>query len=125
MTTFTREFGSKTAKGGFKNESDVIKKFNDRANDIDAQERLIIMGYKLDEIEYVKAEKIPGRQKADVQVQVKIVIKLKALIESENLQVKLVSNGKGYNQIDKRWVRDYVEMRQISNEIESILKRFS
>ena len=73
----------------------------------------------------MRAEKISGRHKADIQVQIRIVIKLKTLIESENIQVKLVSNGKGYNQIDKKRVKDYIEMQQMPEEISSILKRFS
>jgi hypothetical protein len=57
------------------------------------------MQYKIDEIEYVKANIIHG-EKADINVQIQI--KLKKNIDTENLQVKLVSNLKGYNQIDKR-----------------------
>jgi hypothetical protein len=57
------------------------------------------MQYKIDEIEYVKANIVHGA-KADINVQIKI--KLKKIIDTENLQVKLVSNLKGYNQIDKR-----------------------
>ncbi len=57
------------------------------------------MNYDLDEIEFVKAIKLSG-YKTDVQVQ--ITIKLKKAIDVENLQVKLVSNNRGFNQIDKR-----------------------
>ncbi|NUM32279.1 MAG: hypothetical protein HUU47_08145 [Bacteroidetes bacterium] len=65
------------------------------------------MKYKLSEIEFVEAAKI-SKYKTDVQVQVSI--KLKKAIDVENLQVKLVSNPKGFNQIDKRWVYKYTEM---------------
>jgi hypothetical protein len=101
------ERGSQTAKDGFRNEDDIVEKFNDWKKDKDAQAWLIIMKYKLSEIEYVEAEKISG-YKTDVQVQV--TIKLKKAIDVENLQVKLVSNPKGFNQIDKRWVDKYNEM---------------
>lgn len=37
-------------------------------------------------------------------MQVQVTIKLKEAIDAQNLQVKLVSNTKGFNQIDKRWV---------------------
>lgn len=80
------------------------------------------MGYALEEIEYVEAIILSG-YKTDVQVQ--ITIKLKKAIDIENLQVKLVSNPKGFNQIDKRWVDKYAEMWQIPTNIVSILKRYT
>ena len=80
------------------------------------------MQYDLKEIESVEAIKIVGF-KTDVQVQV--TIKLKKAIDVENLQVKLVSNTKGFNQIDKRWVDKYVEMWNIPLSITSILKKYT
>jgi len=64
--------GSKTAKSGFENEDDVIIKFNNWTKDLDAQEWLVAMDYKINEIESVTAVKVPGHHKADVQVQVTI-----------------------------------------------------
>lgn len=116
------EKGSQTAKGGFTNEDDVVRKFNDWKNDKDAQEWLLLMQYNLSEIEYVKAIKLSG-YKTDVQVQV--TIKLKEALDVENLQVKLVSNPKGFNQIDKRWIDKYVEMWNIPDKVVSILKRYT
>jgi len=116
-------FGSETAKGGFRNEDDVIAKFNDWKKDKVAQEWLVTMGYVIKEIEYVKAVKIGGNYKTDVQVQV--TIKLKEAIDCENLSVKLVSNSQGFNQIDKREIEKYVEMWKIPNDIEEILKLFT
>lgn len=116
------KLGSETAKNGFNNEDDIVKKFNDWKNDIDAQKWLLIMQYKLEEIEFVRAIKLSG-YKTDVQVQV--TIKLKEAIDIQNLQVKLVSNPKGFNQIDKRWVDRYVEMWEIPDEIIDILKRYT
>ena len=46
------EKGSKIARDGFKNEKDVVWKFNNWETDKEAQEWLKIMGYDLDEIEY-------------------------------------------------------------------------
>ena len=86
----TEEKGSQIAKDGFRNEYFVIDTFNAWQNHSLAQEWLIAMGYKIDEIEYVKAEKITGSYKADVQVL--ITIKLKKLMDCQNIQVKLVSN---------------------------------
>ncbi len=114
--------GSQTAKNGFLNEDDIIDKFNNWGKDVDAQKWLLIMQYNLAEIEFVKAVKISGF-KTDVQAQV--TIKIKEAIDVQNLQVKLVSNLKGFNQIDKRWVDKYIEMWNIPNDIISILKRYT
>jgi hypothetical protein len=114
--------GSQTAKNGFLNEDDIVIKFNNWAIDEDAKKWLLIMQYSLDNIEYVKALKLNGF-KTDVQVQV--TVKLKNAIDAQNLQVKLVSNPKGFNQIDKRWVDKYVEMWNIPTVIVSIFKRYT
>jgi hypothetical protein len=114
--------GSQIAKDGFKNEDEVVEKFNNWQTDSESQQWLETMGYDLKEIEFVEAFKLAG-YKTDVQVQVRI--KLKNLIDVENLQVKLVSNPKGFNQIDKRWIDKYVEMWSIPLEIVEILKRYT
>jgi hypothetical protein len=114
--------GSNTAKNGFKNEKDIAEKFNNWQNDDEAQIWLTLMQYELIEIEFVKAVVISGH-KADVQVQ--ITVKLKEAIDVENLQVKLVSNPKGFNQIDKRWVNTYKEMWTIPSSIETLLKKYT
>lgn len=114
--------GSETAKGGFRNETDVINKFNNWREDKDAKEWLKIMGYKLEEVEKVEAEKVRGRYKADVQAKVKIF--LKNLVDVQNLSVKLVSNMRGYNQVDKRWVDDYKNLWDMPDDIVIILKKF-
>jgi len=114
--------GSQTAKYGFKNEKDLVSKFNNWKNDDEAKSWLRIMGYKLSEIEYVTAIILSGF-KTDIQIQVSI--KLKRVLDIENLQVKLVSNKRGFNQIDKRWVDKYVEMWAIPDNIKKILKKFT
>lgn len=114
--------GSQIAKNGFKNEDDVIEKFNQWKTDEDAQLWLKIMEYELEKIDFVKAVKLRGF-KTDVQVQV--TIKLKEAIDVENLQVKLVSNPKGFNQIDKRWVDKYTEMWSIPSPIQQLLKLYT
>ena len=116
------KWGSKTAKGGFRNEDDIVRKFNDWAKDEDAQKWLAIMGYPVKEIEKVEAMKLHG-YKTDVQVQ--ITIYLKKTIAAENLSIKLVSNPQGFNQIDKRWVDKYIEMWEIPADITKILKTFT
>lgn len=116
------EKGSHTAREGFKNEDDIVRKFNNWRNDKNAQEWLKTMEYDLNEIEYVEAIKLSG-YKTDIQV--KLIIKLKKAIDIENLQVKLVSNKRGYNQVDKRWVGNYAEMWEMPENIISILKRYT
>ena len=80
------------------------------------------MQYELTKIEYVKAIKI-RYYKTDAQVQV--TIKTKAMVSVQNLQVKLVSNSKGFNQIDKRWVDKYIQMWNIPNHISELLKLYT
>ncbi len=117
--------GSKTAKGGFKNERDVISRFNKWKEDKTAQEWLKAMSYDVSDIEYVKASKVRGQYKADIQVRVRIVIKLKSQEDLQNLQVKLVSNPQGFNQIDKRWIDKYAELWDIPKDVVRILKLFT
>jgi hypothetical protein len=50
--------GSQTAKGGFANEHNVVAKFNEWKNDVDAQNWLQIMGYELAELDKVTAIQI-------------------------------------------------------------------
>jgi len=116
------KLGSATAKGGFRNEDDIVAKFNDWKNDEDAQKWLEIMGYPINEIEKVEAVKLHG-YKTDVQVQ--ITIYMKKAIAAENLSVKLVSNPQGFNQVDKRWVDSYADMWNIPKDIVKILKLFT
>lgn len=117
------KLGSRTAKRGFKNEKDIVRKFNNWQNDEDAQEWLEIMGYDLKKIKKVKAIIITGSHKTDVQVQ--ITIYFKEAVAAENLSVKLVSNPQGFNQIDKRWVDKYIEMWNIPKNIATALKLFT
>ncbi len=114
--------GSKTARDGFKNEKDIVKKFNNWNNDEEAKEWLKIMKYKLEDIECVEAN-ILSRCKADINVQIKI--KLKKCVDVENIQVKLVSNKRGYNQIDKRWLKTYKEMWEMPEGVYDTLKYFT
>ena len=114
--------GSNTAKNGFKNEQQIADKFNNWQNDSEAKNWLIIMGYDLNNMEYVKATVIHGF-KADVNV--KVQIKLKVAIDVENIQVKLVSNKRGFNQIDKRWLKSYNSLWYIPNEVYKLLQYFT
>jgi len=120
-----QKLGSKTAKDGFKNEYFVVDCFNNWKNNHYAQEWLKAMDYHLEDIETVEAHKIDGSYKSDVQVEIIILIKLKHLTDIQNLQVKLVSNKSGFNQIDKRWVETYQELWKIPSNVARILKHFT
>ena len=117
--------GSTTAKNGFKNETFVVEEFNNWKESELSQSWLKAMNYNLDEIESVTATKVKGSYKADVQVAINIEIKLTNLTDIQNLQVKLVSNPKGFNQIDKRWLKSYNELWDIPNEVYELLQYFT
>jgi DNA-cytosine methyltransferase len=117
--------GSTTAKNGFKNEDFTIAEFNNWQESELAQLWLKAMNYDLADIESVKATKVKGSYKADIQVEIKIEIKLKSLTDIQNLQVKLVSNPKGFNQIDKRWLKSYNELWNIPSDVYELLQYFT
>jgi len=144
------KLGSKTAKGGFANEKDICKKFNNWITDNEAKEWLQIMGYNSDKIDSVKAMQIPTRikkedlekfsiterdysefvkfKKADAQI--KIIIKIGSILKIENLSLKKVTIKKnklnsGFNQVDKRWVDAYQQIWHFDNEMATGLKLFT
>lgn len=116
------ERGSQTARDGFANEHDVANKFNNWETDKEAQHWLNIMQYKIEEIDYVKAVVLHG-YKADINCQVQI--KLKNALDIENIQVKLVSNKKGFNQVDKRWLESYNRLWNIPSDVYRLLQYFT
>lgn len=116
------QLGSQTARNGFKNEQDIADRFNHWQIHNEAKDWLTIMGYDLYEIKSVKAVVLHG-YKSDVNVQVYICFKDAA--DVRNIQVKLVSNKKGFNQIDKRWVRSYQGMWQFDDRILQLLQYFT
>lgn len=118
------ERGSLTARNGFANEDFVKEEFDNWRSSKLGQAWLIEMGYRIDEIEYVHAEKLSG-YKTDVQVSISVTIKLKKLVDIQNLQVKLISQRTGFNQIDKRWVDRYAELWSMSPNISKIFKHYT
>lgn len=114
--------GSQTAKNGFRNEQEICDKFNHWQTDNETKQWLTIMQYDLNEIEEVTAVILHG-YKADINVQVQI--KLKSAVDTENIQVKLVSNKKGFNQVDKRWLAHYREMWNIPEYIYKLLQHYT
>lgn len=117
------ERGSLTAKHGFQNEKEVADKFNNWRFDEEAQKWLQIMHYDLQDIEGVDAIVLSGHYKTDVQVQVTIY--LKKAIDIRNLQVKLVSNENGFNQIERRRVDRYVDLWNMPTAVRSVLRRYT
>ncbi len=112
--------GSQTAKAGFKNEDEIAAKFNNWTADADARGWLKTMNFRLDEIASVSAGK-PHGEKADVEV----VVKMKGgTAKKEGVSIKLVSSPNGFNQIDKRWLRQYVKMWSVPKDVEAALKLF-
>jgi len=119
----SQEKGSKIAKDGFQNEKDIIQKFNNWKYDTIAQEWLNDMGYEIKKIEKVIAIKIPVGHKADIQVQISIF--LADVIESQNIQLKLVSNTSGFNQIDRRWISKCEEQWNMPFEVAIVFRYFT
>lgn len=83
------------------------------------------MGYSIENIEYVEAQKLPNKYKSDVRVRVRIGLKHKKLEDFQNLQIKLTTNLKGFNQIDKRYVSKYKNLWSIPDDISNLLKFFT
>ncbi len=119
------EFGSNIAKNGFKNENFVVNTFNDWQNNDLAKSWLKAMNYNIKDIQNVKAHKIRGSFKADVQVVILIQVKLQNLQDVQNIQVKLVSNPQGFNQVDKRWLKSYDKLWGFPGELFEILQYFT
>ncbi len=142
MTTF--EIGSTTAKGGFANEKDICRKFNNWKKDIEAQIWLKIMGYDIKSIDSVEAILIPTRMKKEdmekldiresfvelmkfkkADAQIRIIITIGKIIKIENLSLKKANSDADYNQVDKRWVDSYKEIWKFDDDIRLGLKLFT
>jgi len=113
--------GSETAKGGFANEKTIAKKFDKWKKDKEAQKWLKIMGYNLNEIKDVEAVILHGHK---IDVQIKVTITLKKAISVQNLSIKKANSDADFNQIDKRGVKNYVDLWDIPNNIVNLLEIF-
>lgn len=111
--------GSQTAKNGFKNEDDIRNKFNAWKTDEDAQAWLKAMNYRLADIKSVEAGK-PHGHKSDVEVK----IRTSKGESTEGISIKLVSNPNGFNQIDKRWLKNYAEMWKMPDDVAASMKKY-
>ncbi len=139
------ELGSQTAKGGFDNEHDIVRKFNNWKKDKTAQKWLEIMGYKLEKLDSVIAIQVPTKisqkdiekfnvtveeynefvkfKKADAQI--KLIIKIGNIVKIENLSLKKANSNADFNQVDKRTVDSYKEMWKFDDKIAFWLKLFT
>ena len=113
------ELGSRTAKNGFANEDEIAAKFNNWRADAEAGVWLAFMGHKPGEIASVSATK-PHGEKADIQVRVRT----RSGEKIEGISIKLVSSPQGFNQIDKRWLRQYSAKWKMPPDVEAALKLF-
>lgn len=114
--------GSKTAKEGFTNERRITEKFNNFLEDQDAQSWLNQMGYPVHQVDSVIAEVSSGN-KTDIRLYVKK--KGQKTLIRENIQVKLVSQKVGFNQVDKRWVETYQQRWHLPEKVAKILKYYT
>lgn len=111
--------GSQTAKAGFKNENDVAAKFVSWRTDGDAQSWLKTLGYDPSNVTDVSTSK-PSGEKTDVRV---LVTTAKGT-DTHGVSIKLVSSANGFNQIDKRWLRQYVAVWKIPPDIVAALRLY-
>lgn len=118
----TRQSGSEIAKKGFQSEKDIVTKFNNWKNDEDSKQWLKLMGYDLNEILTVKSRTIRNN-KTDIQVQISGTNNEN--IDIHNIQVKSLSNNRGFNQVDKRWIDTYQKMWNIPDDISKLLKYYT
>ena len=137
--------GSLTAKGGFLNEKQICKKFDNFRNDKEAQIWLKIMGYDYKKIQVLNAVRIPVRinlakalklgvleskyqetikfKKADIQVKIEFIIDNVAHIE--NISLKKANKSAGFNQVDKRSVKTYQKIWKFDDEVAKWLRTFT
>lgn len=118
---YTRDWGSRTAKGGFEIEAIVAETFEEWRSSPDAEDWLTVMSYDPQNIESVSASTPRGTGKADV------ILKIKKEDESgyfeERISVKKTKNS-SYNQVSKRTVDDYAEMFDFSELTVKGLKKY-
>lgn len=111
--------GSETAKAGFKNENDIAAKFVNWKSDEDAKSWLRTMAYDPLDVTNVTTSK-PSGEKTDVRV---LVTTPKGTV-THGISIKLVSSANGFNQIDKRWLRQYAAAWKMPPDIVSALRLY-
>ena len=122
MNAHSVQKGSLIAKSGFRTEHLVCSKFDNWKKDKDVVIWLDIMGYSKCKISSLSTDIIHGH-KSDICINIQI--KSSKNIFTENIQVKLVSTLKGFNQIDKRWLVTYKKMWDIPDNIFKLLQHYT
>lgn len=125
--------------------NEIMVKFNNYKNDVEAQQWLAIMGYDFTRIDQLKAVQIPPRihketalslgvteanleestifKKADIQVKIEIIIE--NIYYIENISIKKANTHAGFNQVDKRPVDRYKYSWNIPDSICTTLKYYT
>lgn len=112
------EIGRRGARGGFEQERRVRDEFEKWQQSRLAQNWLQTMGFNLNEVNQVRAERLLGHTKADVQV--------KVVLKTGIMQICNISCKKGGgNQIDKRWVDEYANEFGFLEITRGALKKFT
>ncbi len=115
------QVGSRTAKGGFRNEEDICAAFNRWKTDDDARAWLAILHGPLDDVESVTAS-IPRGAKAKTDVEVRVTAGGRET--RYGISIKLVSTRRGFNQIDKRWLDSYAQLWDMPEDVHAAMKLF-
>lgn len=118
--SYTKDWGSRVAKSGFKNEEDIVKKINNWESDSDAEDWLRIIFGSLDKIKNVQCENLSNNVKPDICINIEGA---NSNFE-EYVSIKKAKSSANYNQIDKRWVEDYSKLWGFDKETEAALKMF-
>lgn len=117
------KWGSDVAIGGSRNETDIRNKFKDWQNDSDAQSWLNTLGYNIRDIREINFI-LPGRKyKTDLQLEVYLYAKNEPDII--NLQIKLVTGGTGFNQVDRRPLSKAANEWSMPDDVVELMKLFS
>ncbi|MBD3190139.1 MAG: hypothetical protein GF308_05825 [Candidatus Heimdallarchaeota archaeon] len=104
------EIGSRTAKRGFRNEDLVMMKFYNWEEDLIAQKWLSFIckqnKQNYDNLSSVKVEKIAGRHKADILVQ--LIFKNNSILDAK-ISLKRQKGERGYNHIHRENAAEFAE----------------
>ena len=140
-----QQIGSYTAKGGFANEHDILRKFENWKTDKEAAAWLRLMGYSTDLIDDIDVIHIPSRlsrksllelgandeniavtkthKKADIQL--RIQLRHDNVVYVENLSLKRSKKHAGFNHVGKRSVETYARFWNMPDDIIYWLKCFT
>lgn len=106
---------------GKDNEEFIIKAFNSWKDNELSRQWLLDMNYDLSLIKSVIAVKPDGFSKTDVYLTITDNVDK---VSHKNLQVKLVSSKRGFNQIDKRWLAHYKKLWGIPSNVYRLLQHY-